>query len=178
MNKTEFRITYPICVNTLTEFTMINSYTMNTKAHNNDLLLIIQHCQYFVHPSITTCKKFNETLFKRLWGKGRADQVTLYLQGQRPLFHHKLTVLAPMKGRGALRGLHRDMTVTKVEETEDYLKRKYCFEAEKAEKAQQQNYLQNYQLKNSGQLKTIQEINIKTLIPFCNLKMQIRLISK
>lgn len=54
MNKTVFGITCLICVNTLSEFTMINGNTMNTKAHNNDLLLIIKHRQYFVHPSSTT----------------------------------------------------------------------------------------------------------------------------
>lgn len=98
MNKTVLRITFLICVNTLSEFTMINGNTMNTKAHNNDLLLIIKHCQYFVHPSSTTYKKFNETFLNKPWGKGRADQDTQYLQGQRPLFHHKLIALAPMKG--------------------------------------------------------------------------------
>lgn len=98
MNKTVFGITFLICANTLSEFMMINGNTMNTKAHNNDLLLIIKHCQYFVHPSSTTCKKFNETFLNKPWGKGRADQAALYLQGQRPLFHHKLIALAPMKG--------------------------------------------------------------------------------
>ena len=59
MNKTVFGITFLICANTLSEFMMINGNTMNTKAHNNDLLLIIKHCQYFVHPSSTTRKKLN-----------------------------------------------------------------------------------------------------------------------
>lgn len=85
MNKTVFGITYLICVDTLSEFTMINGNTMNTKAHNNDLLLIIKHCQYFVHPSSTTCKKFNETFLNKPWGKGRADQDTHSLSGDRGL---------------------------------------------------------------------------------------------
>jgi hypothetical protein len=51
MNKTVCGITNIICVNTLSEFTMINGNTMNTTVHNNDLQLIIKHCQYFVHPS-------------------------------------------------------------------------------------------------------------------------------
>lgn len=85
MNKTVFGITYLICVNTLSEFTMINGNTMNTKAHNNDLLLIIKHCQYFVHPSSTTCKKFNETFLNKPWGKGRADQATYTISRDRGL---------------------------------------------------------------------------------------------
>lgn len=85
MNKTVFGITYLICVNTLSEFTMINGNMMNTKAHNNDLLLIIKHCQYFVHPSSTTWKKFNETFLNEPWGKGRADQATYTISRDRGL---------------------------------------------------------------------------------------------
>lgn len=81
MNKTVVGITYLIFVNTLSEFTMINGNAMNTKAHHNDLLHIIKHCQYFVHPSNTTCKKFNETFLNKPWGKGRADQAAHTLSG-------------------------------------------------------------------------------------------------
>lgn len=43
---------------------MINCITMNTKARNNDLLLI-KLCQYFVNPSDMICKKSNETLLNK-----------------------------------------------------------------------------------------------------------------
>lgn len=85
MNKTVFGITYLICVNTLSEFMMINGNTMSTTVHNNDLLLIIKHCRYFVHPTGTTCKKFNETFLNKPWGKGRADQATHAISGDRGL---------------------------------------------------------------------------------------------
>lgn len=47
------------------KFMMINCITMNTKARNNDLLLIIKLCQYFVNPSDMICKKSNETLLNK-----------------------------------------------------------------------------------------------------------------
>lgn len=85
MNKTVFGITHLICVNTLSEFMVINGNMMNTTAHNNDLLLIIKHCQYFVHPSSTTRKKFNETFLNKPWGKKGADEATHTISGDRGL---------------------------------------------------------------------------------------------
>lgn len=117
MNKTVFGITYLICVNTLSEFTMINGNTMNTEAHNNDLLLIIKHCQYFVHSSNTTCKKFNETFLNKPWGREKQIKPHI-LSGDRG-FSSIINWLLwhPWKAPGAVRGLHRDVTVTKEVET-------------------------------------------------------------
>lgn len=47
---------------------------MNTKARNNDLLLIIKLCQYFVNPSDMICKKSNEILLSKQREKGRKDR--------------------------------------------------------------------------------------------------------
>lgn len=113
MNKTVFGITYLICVNTLGEFTMINGNTMNTTAHNNDLQLI-KHCQYFIHPSSTTCKKFNETFLNKPWGKRRADQATHTVSRERSLSSIINRLLwHPWKAAGAVRGLHEEIGLLK-----------------------------------------------------------------
>lgn len=76
------------------KFMMINCITMNTKARNNDLLLIIKLCQYFVNPSDMICKKSNETFLskqKRKWRKDRSSNTKHFLgqtEATGTLFYH------------------------------------------------------------------------------------------
>lgn len=142
MNKTVFGITHIICVNTLSEFTMINGNTMNTTVHNNDLLLIIKHCQYFVHPSSTTCKKFNEIFLNKPWGKGRADQATHAISGDRGLSSIINWLLwHPWKATGAVRGLHKEIWLSHRKRRQKTAS-KECSVSEPV-RTQRQNFLQN-----------------------------------
>ena len=90
---------------------MINCITMNTKARNNDLLLIIKLCQYFVNASDMICKKSNETLLNKQRGKEERTSFAMLniskdkQRPQEPFFPcQNFARLAPIKLKQGRRG--------------------------------------------------------------------------